>query len=72
MTDDIEHPGLIAFEAICALPGFCRLTKRSATLDGSLPLRAAQHCSPVLEGNAAGFQVVLDNPMTLRRTLARR
>ena len=67
MTEDIEHPGPIAFDVICALPGFCYLTKRSSTLDGSLPLRAAQHCSPVVEGNAAGFQVVLENPITLRR-----
>jgi hypothetical protein len=68
MADGTDDPRPLALEAICALPGFCRLAKRSATLDGSLPLRAAQHCSPVLEGNAAGFQIVLENPMTLRRT----
>ena len=56
-----------AFEAIQALPGFCALTKRSPTLDGQLPLRAAQHCSPVFEGNEAGFQIVLAQPMKLRR-----
>ncbi len=56
-----------AFECIDALPGFCRLEKRSPTLDGNLPLRAAQHCAPVFEGNAAGFQVSLQQPMTLRR-----
>jgi hypothetical protein len=69
VSEAIESTGgPVAFEAICALPGFCRLVKRSATLDGSLPLRAAQHCSPVLEGNAAGFQIVLESAMTLRRT----
>ena len=56
-----------AFEAICALPGFCRIEKRSPTLDGSLPLRAAQHCSPVFEGNSAGFQIRLEQPLTLHR-----
>jgi hypothetical protein len=57
-----------AFEAIQALPGFCTLIKRSPTLDGQLPLRAAQHCSPVFEGNEAGFQIVLAQPMSLRRS----
>jgi hypothetical protein len=57
----------VAFEAIEALPGLCRLVKRSPTLDGTLPLRAAQHCSPVFEGNAAGFQIALQQPMNLRR-----
>jgi len=56
-----------AFEAIQGLPGFCSLIKRSPTLDGQLPLRAAQHCSPVFEGNEAGFQIVLTQPMALRR-----
>ena len=55
-------------EAMCALPGFCTLVKRSPTLDGQLPLRAAQHCSPVFEGNEAGFQICLAQPMTLRRS----
>jgi hypothetical protein len=57
----------VAFEAIQALPGFCRLYKRSPTLDGSLPLRAVQHCAPVFEGNEAGFQISLEQPMTMRR-----
>ncbi|HEX2656646.1 MAG TPA: hypothetical protein VHU40_00175 [Polyangia bacterium] len=56
-----------AFEVLQALPGFCQLTKRSPTLDGNMPLRAAQHCSPVFEGNEAGFQISLAQPMTLRR-----
>ncbi|HET6150324.1 MAG TPA: hypothetical protein VFH68_22485 [Polyangia bacterium] len=56
-----------AFEAFQALPGFCTLVKRSPTLDGQLPLRAAQHCSPVFEGNEAGVQICLAQPMTLSR-----
>ena len=59
-------PG-VAFDAIHALPGFCQLVKRSATLGGNLPLRAARHCGPVTEGNRAGFQINLVQPMTLRR-----
>jgi hypothetical protein len=56
-----------SFEVVQALPGLCRLGKRSATLDGQLPLRAAQHCSPVFEGNEAGFQISLEKPMKLSR-----
>jgi hypothetical protein len=63
-----EQP--VAFDAIHALPGFCTLVKRSPTLDGTLALRAAQHCSPVFEGNEAGFQIALAQPMTLRRDRA--
>jgi hypothetical protein len=66
MTAD-EPRGPAAFEVIAALPGFCRLEKRSPTLDGGLPLRAAQHCSPVFEGNAAGFQIYLEQPIALAR-----
>jgi hypothetical protein len=68
--DVAAHPDLevpVAFEAIHVLPGFCTLVKRSPTLDGTLALRAAQHCSPVFEGNEAGFQVSLSQPMTLSR-----
>jgi hypothetical protein len=57
-----------SFEAVQVLAGFCTLVKRSPTLDGQLPLRAAQHCSPVFEGNEAGLQICLAQPMTLRRT----
>jgi hypothetical protein len=56
-----------SFEVIQALPGLCKLGKRSPTLDGQLPLRAAQHCSPVFEGNEAGFQISLEKPMKLSR-----
>jgi hypothetical protein len=66
MTAD-DPSGPAAFEVIAALPGFCRLEKRSPTLGGSLPLRAAQHCSPVFEGNAAGFQICLEQPIALAR-----
>jgi hypothetical protein len=60
-------PDAGSFEVLQALPGFCSLIKRSPTLDGQLPLRAAQHCSPVFEGNEAGYQLCLQQPMTLAR-----
>jgi hypothetical protein len=56
-----------AFDAVEALAGFCRLIRRSGTLDGSLPMRAAQHCTPVVLGSAVGFQIVLNHPMMFHR-----
>jgi hypothetical protein len=57
----------IAFEVVTLLPGFTELRKRSGELDGNLPVRAARYCGPVFEGSAAGFQIVLAQPMTLAR-----
>lgn len=39
--------------------GFAKLERRSPTLDGAAPLRVVQGCTPLLEGNAIGYQVVL-------------
>ena len=55
-----------AFEVLDAL-GLAQLVKRSGDLGGSVPLRVAQGCSPLFEGNAFGFQVTLRQPITLRR-----
>lgn len=52
-------------EVLDALGGFFLLEKRSATLDGSIPFRAAQGCIPFLEGNAVGFQLRPAAPMLL-------
>src|SRR5262245_10544611 len=57
-----------AFEVVNLLPGFARLSKRSGELDGNLPVRAARYCGPVFEGSAAGFQIVLAQPMTVKRS----
>jgi hypothetical protein len=46
------------FELYDALGEFFLLQKRSATLDGSIPLRAAQHCIPYTEGCSAGLQLL--------------
>jgi hypothetical protein len=63
----LEPESVPALDAVEALSGFCRLVRRSGSLDGSLPMRAVQHCTPVVHGSAAGFQVVLDQPITLHR-----
>jgi hypothetical protein len=56
-----------AFEVLDAL-GLALLVKRSGDLGGSVPLRVAQGCGPLLEGNAFGFQMALRQPITLRRS----
>lgn len=55
------------FKVLDAL-GLARLVKRSGDLGGSVPLRVAQGCAPLFEGNKFGFQIVLRQPITLRRT----
>ncbi len=57
------------FTVIDSCAGLFGLRKRSPTLDGAVPLRAAQACMPLLAGNALGFQVVLNQPLRLRRRL---
>ncbi|MEJ8847468.1 hypothetical protein [Variovorax rhizosphaerae] len=57
-----------AFEVLDAL-GLAQLQKRSGDLGGSVPLRVAQACAPLFEGNAFGFQITLRQPIVLRRSL---
>jgi hypothetical protein len=59
------------FEAVNVFEPIARLVRRSATRDGAVPLRVVQGCVPLLEGNAAGHQVVLDTPLTLTRSWGR-
>ena len=54
------------FELVDALNGFFIAEKRSGTLDGSIPLRAAQGCKPFLAGNEAGFHLRLGEPGRVR------
>jgi hypothetical protein len=61
---------LVAFEGVDAL-GLCRLTRRSPTLAGGVPVRVAQACVPLLEGNALGLQVTLTRPLRLARRWGR-
>jgi hypothetical protein len=58
-------------EVLDAFEGLFALTKRSGTLDGSIPLRAARACVPLLEGNAFGFQVRLKRALTIERRIGR-
>lgn len=46
-----------------------RLLRRSQTLQGNVPLRAAQSCTPFLLGNAFGWQLEPPEPLRLRRGL---
>jgi hypothetical protein len=58
-------------EVLDTLDGLFRITTRSPTLDGSVPLRVARACVPLLEGNAYGLQVTLTRPLVVRRRLGR-
>lgn len=56
-----------SFEIVDVLGGFASLARRSPTLDGSVRVRAAQACTPLLEGNALGAQIVLRDAIRVRR-----
>ncbi len=57
------------FTVLDALGGFARLVRRTPTLDGAVPLRAAQACLPLLAGNALGWQVVISEPLRVAQRL---
>ncbi len=59
----------IAFDVVDVLGGLASLTRRSPTLSGSVPVRVAQACVPLLEGNAWGYQLELHRRIELRRRL---
>ncbi len=56
-----------SMDVVVAAPRWAHLIKRSATLDGSLPLRAARFCRPVMEGTEAGGQIVFSTGFTVSR-----
>jgi hypothetical protein len=60
------------FEALAAFEPLASLTKRDGTLDGAVPLRVAQACVPLLEGNALGHQIVFGRRLVVRSRLGRR
>ncbi len=62
----LSVPG-VSFDGWELVPDWCKLEKRAGTLGGSLPLRAARHCPPVVQGGAAGYQLSLQPTITLRR-----
>lgn len=63
---------MTGFEALAAFEPLARLVKRDATLDGSVPLRVAQACVPLLEGNTFGHQIVFGKRLVVRARLGRR
>jgi len=58
---------LVAFDVVDVLGRFTSLTRRTPTLDGGVPIRVAQGCVPLLEGNAWGWQLSLAKRIELRR-----
>lgn len=61
----------MSYDVVDALDGFATLTRRTQTLGGSVPLRVAQACVPLLEGNAWGHQITLAKRLELRRRFGR-
>lgn len=67
-----ETAAPVAFDVVSAFEPLARLERRSPTLDGAVPLRVAQACAPLLEGNEAGFQVVFGRRLVARKRLGKR
>jgi hypothetical protein len=65
----VAVPREAAFDVVDTLSGLARLVRRSPTLGGSVPVRVAQGCVPLLEGNAWGHAITLSRPIQLRRRL---
>jgi len=61
----------VSYDVVDALDGFATLTRRTQTLGGSVPLRVAQACVPLLEGTAWGHQITLAKRLELRRRFGR-
>jgi hypothetical protein len=61
----------VSFEVLDCLDSLFSLVRRSPTLDGSVPVRVARACVPLLEGNAYGLQLTLERPLHLQRALMR-
>lgn len=66
-----ESASPTAFDVIDVLDGLVTLERRSPTLGGSVPQRVAQACSPLVAGNAFGFQLVLQRRIEFKRSLGR-
>lgn len=62
----------VTFEVHAVHEPIARLVKRDATLDGAVPLRVAQACVPLLEGNALGRSVSFTKRLVWRSRLGRK
>lgn len=60
------------FELLAVHEPLARIVKRDPTLDGSVPLRVAQACVPLLEGNALGHQLAFRKRLVARTRLGKR
>ncbi len=60
------------FELLAVHEPLARLVERDPTLDGAVPLRVAQACVPLLEGNALGRQVSFRKRLVVRTRLGKR
>jgi hypothetical protein len=58
-----------AFDVVDVMAGLCTLARRSPTLGGSVPVRVAQGCVPLLEGNAWGHAISLSRRIVLEKKL---
>lgn len=57
---------------LALLEPLARLEERDGTLDGAVPLRVAQACVPLLEGNALGQAIVFRKRLVVKSTLGKR
>jgi len=61
----------MSLEVLAPFEPLASLARRDPTMGGSVPLRVAQACVPLLEGNAFGFQVRFERPLVARTRLGR-
>lgn len=62
----------MSFEVHAVHEPLARMAKRDPTLDGAVPLRVAQACVPLLEGNALGRSVSFAKRLVWRSRLGRK
>jgi hypothetical protein len=62
----------VTYEVHAVHEPLARIVKRDATLDGAVPLRVAQACVPLLEGNALGKSVSFGKRLVWRSRLGRK
>lgn len=62
----------MTFEVHSVHEPVARILQRDATLDGAVPLRVAQACVPLLEGNALGRSVSFAKRLVFRSRLGRK
>ena len=69
---DAEDEHAVTFEVHAVHEPLARIVKRDGTLDGAVPLRVAQACVPMLEGNALGRSISFAKRIVFRSRLGRK